>query len=298
MAVAKQILSRRKTVRNIRKITRTMEMVSTARFRQVHRHVTGARPYTDQVTRMVARLTRAVKDDRPHALLRPQLKAPNDAFIVLTSNRGLCGGFNQNVIHLAMDRHRRLTRRGRIVELYSYGKKGTSQLQFRGMKLARSRPQYEGQPSFVEVRDLADEMIQRFLSGQLRTVHVAYTRFVSAGVQAPAMLTLLPLGQPADPSREAKRPGELAASQSEYEFFPDAQTLLNELLPLTIRLRLYQCFLDAMTAEQMARMTAMRLAGDNATEMDRDLTMQYNRARQQGITMELAEIMGGAEALK
>lgn len=298
MGRERQILKRRKSILNIRKIARTMEMVATARFKKFHDRTVSARPYTNQISRLTYRLRRSASENLKHPLLAAQFGAPGDAVVILASNRGLCGGYNHNVIRLGVERYHRLADRGRSVDLIVYGKKAIGYLAHRKTPMKVRRLQFETFPPWADVAALADELMRRFVAGELRTVHVAYMRFVSAGVQRPEVMTLLPLGQRVGPPAAWTARYGIQDEAAQYDFLPDPRQLLDELLPLTIRLRLYQCFLDAVTSEQVMRMTAMRLAGDNAEEMIRTLTLQYNRARQAGITTELAEIMSGSEALK
>lgn len=299
MANARVILKRRGTIRNIRKITRTMEMVATARFKKIHDQTLAARAYTRRMGQLAADLSRVVGESIDNPMLAHHPDAPQDALIVLTSNRGMCGGYNSSIMRRAMEELHHQAGQQRV-DVYAVGKKAVGYLNFHRVPLASSRLQFEGQPRFQEVTEIADSLMGRFTAGQLRMVQVCYMQFLSAGVQRPALLTLLPmdglgLGGEMEITREE---AQHAGPTPQYEFLPDPASLVDDLLPHSVRARLFQCFLDAMVSEQVSRMTAMRLATENAETMIRELTMQYNRARQSSITTELAEIMSGAEALK
>jgi F-type H+-transporting ATPase subunit gamma len=178
-------------------------------------------------------------------------------------------------------------------EFQVVGKKGISYLKFLGRELAEEITSIGEIPRFEEVEPLANRMMERFIAGEIDSVWVAYTKFLSAGRQRPSVERLLPL------SPEETLGGEEAggAAEVEYEFSPAPQELLEELLPATVRVRLFQAFMDAAVSEQVARMVAMKAATDAAEEMIRKLTLQYNRARQSQITLELLDIVGGANAL-
>lgn len=301
MPNTRQILKRRRTAQNIRKITRTMEMVATVRFRRVSDPAVQRQAYADQLARLVYALSNATEAEGHHPLLARHDEAPRDAMLLLTSNRGLCGGYNAAILRLAMQRLEELQDENRTVDLYAVGRKAIANLRFRGVPVHTSREQFEGLPDFEEVARLADAFIDRFVKGELRRVEVAFTQFVSAGAQRAVRMTLLPLERPDFSILESEGVQQQVVRMglpAMYDFEPDLDTVLGELLPHAVRNRLYQCFLDAIASEQVARMTAMRLASESAEEMIRQLTAQYNRARQALITTELSEIMGGAEALK
>jgi F-type H+-transporting ATPase subunit gamma len=245
------------------------------------------------------------------------------ALVVITSNRGLAGAYNGNVLRTASAFIRQQEAAGRRVDLYVAGKKGASYFQFQRRPITMRIDTISDPPRFSEVNPLADRFIREFTAGHIDAVHVAYMNFISTGVQRPDVLLLLPLAgvqeavdriaqQVAEKESQAKA-GALDARRSGadvrfeattvdtttiYDFSPEPQVLLDELLPLTIKTALFQCFLDAATSEHVARMVAMKSATDNADKMVKALTMQYNRARQSQITTELSEIMGGVEAMK
>jgi F-type H+-transporting ATPase subunit gamma len=302
MAKARAIVKRRKAVRNIRKITKTMQMIATAKFQKSLKRAIGTKPYTRKVRELVGELAATIGDVEHPLLRRPEGKDVTHkvAMVVITSNRGLAGAYNGNVLRTAVHAIREMESEGNTVELYVGGKKGVSYFNFQKRSIAK-RIDISDNPRFSDVQGLADQLMDQFTSGKIDAVHVAYMNFQSAGVQKPDVMRLLPLASlpssQAVPGHPRHAKGDLPR-QAVYEFSPDPKSLLDELLPLTVRSALFQAFLDATTSEHVARMVAMKSATDNADKMVKSLTMRYNRARQSQITTELAEIMGGVEAMK
>ena len=295
MAKARAIVKRRKAVRNIRKITKTMQMIATAKFQKSLKRAVGTKPYSRKVRELVGELAATVGDVQ-HPLLRSPVPAEqpgNIAVIVITSNRGLAGAYNGSVLRAATHFIREQQGNHKTIELYVAGKKGISYFNFQKRPITQKVDQIGDPPRFADVERLADTFMQRFIESKIDSVYVVYVNFISAGQQKVDVMTLLPLASVTPAQTKPGRAGEII-----YEFSPDPTTLLNELLPLTVKTALFQCFLDATTSEHVARMVAMKSATDNADQMVRTLTMQYNRARQSQITTELAEIMGGVESMK
>ncbi|HRX85309.1 MAG TPA: ATP synthase F1 subunit gamma [Phycisphaerae bacterium] len=294
MANRRQLVRRRRSVRNIRKITRTMQLISTARFQKALNRATATKPYARKLADMVTAASRAVQDVRQPLLETPDVN--KSALIIITSNRGLCGGYNANVLRTAMAVTRERREAGESVELHAYGKKGVNYLRFMDEPLTVASSAIGDQPRFEQVAAVADSLMTAFAKGALRSVDVCYMRFISAGVQRPTVMRLLPLTNVEDE-------GEAAAAAAEpqrdivFDYLPGPKELLEELLPATVRMRLFQCFNDAAVSEQVARMVAMKAATDAAGDMIRILTQQYNRARQTAITMELLDIIGGVAAI-
>ncbi len=291
MANRRVLVKRRKAARNIRKITRTMQLIATARFQAAHKAAVAGRPYSDKLAELVAGLARAAKDVA-HPLMAARETEKRAAVVVLTSTRGLCGGYNANILRTAVEHLNGCAERGVEAETRMVGKKGISYFRFLKREMAERITTISDVPRFDQVEPLANDLMARFVAGEIDAVDVAYTKFISVGRQRPMVERLLPL------ARElAGGPGEGAGQEIEYEFSPEPAVLLDELLPATFRVRLYQCFSDAAVSEQIARMVAMKAATDAAGEMIKRLTQQYNRARQTQITMELLDIVGGANAL-
>jgi F-type H+-transporting ATPase subunit gamma len=296
MANTKILVKRRKSVRNTRKITSTMEMVSTARLAKAQNAALAARPYARKLQELAARLAASVTDVQ-HPLLRSGAASGKVVLLVLTSDRGLCGGFNAGIVREAFRANRELAERGLDVERVIQGRKGVAAFRFQGLNVDRQYLGVSDKPDYQRAEALAAELIARFERQELDEVHVVYSTFRSLTSQQPRAERLLPLrledlssvgGQASDPA---------TAPPTEYIFHPDGRSILEAVLPLVVRMVLYTCMLESTAGEHAARRLAMKNATDAADEMIRLLTRQYNRARQGKITQEIAEIVGGAEAL-
>ena len=289
MAQIREIKKRIKAVANIRRITKTMQMIATSKFARAQQRAEATKPYTEGVFELVQELA-ATAGNVSHPLIDGPGKLEEGAgevTLIVTSDRGLCGPYNGSVLRSAMAELRSRETPDRVVELV--GKKGVSFLRFNGVAVARHHSQFGDKPDFEEVQRLAQEYIDLFTAGRITGVRVIYMRYVSVGRQTPETLQLLPLKPPA-----IARTGGLTA---QYEFSPPAEELLDALLPQAVKATLFQCFNDAVVSEHIARMVAMKAATDSAGRMIRTLTRRYNRARQTQITMELLDIVGGANAL-
>lgn len=323
MAKARAIVKRRKAVRNIKKITKTMQMIATAKFQKSLKRAVGTKPYTLKVRELVQEVA-ASAGDVEHALLRRPGALDSTkriAVLVLTSNRGLAGAYNGSVLRMATKFLREQEAAGNTIDLYVAGKKGISYFNFQKRAITQ-RVEALDTPKYADVERLAAALMEQFTEGKVDSVSVIYMNFISTGSQKADVMTLLPLAgvqeaadaigqQAAEKEAQAsagaldsRRSGTavradlIAKGETIYEFSPDAKSLLDELLPLTVKTAMFQTFLDATTSEHVARMVAMKSATDNADKMQKALTMQYNRARQSQITTELSEIMGGVEAMK
>jgi F-type H+-transporting ATPase subunit gamma len=319
MANRRELVKRRKAVRNIRKITRTMQLIATARFQAAFNRAMATKPYSQKLAELAADLSRAA-GDVDHPLLATHDDVKRSALVVLTSARGLAGGYNAQVLRAAVAHLDEQAGRGIDTRVHMIGKKGIAYFRFLRRPMAEQTPTFGDRPKFDQVEPIANSLIERFLQGEIGAAYVAYMRFVSAGQQRPEVMQLLPLSAVAaeggKPGAPAGAPGPAPAPESsgggrqaapgdpgerrraiEYEFSPGPRELLDELLPAVIRARLFQALNDALVSEQVARMVAMKAATDAAGDMIRDLSRQYNRARQTQITMELLDIVGGANAL-
>ncbi|QDT26498.1 ATP synthase F1 subunit gamma [Gimesia panareensis] len=290
MAKARAIVKRLKAVKNIRKITRTMELIATARFKKAMDRAAEAAAYTKKISELVADLSQANLEFH-HPLLEKHETEKNAVLLVLTSNRGLCGGYNTGVLKQALKRYQNLQANGQNVRLEVSGKRGISFLKFQGISADATYTHFEDRPTFEEVDELASRYITEYIEGKIDRLDVAYTEFVSSSRQEAVIHSLLPIG--------ALEASESETSESyDYEFLPSAQEILEEIVPTAFKARLFKCFLDAAVSEQIARMVAMKGATENANEMVGTLSAQYNRARQTQITSEILEIIGGAAALE
>ncbi len=292
MAKTREIKKRIKAVGNIRRITKTMQMIATSKFAKAQQRATATKPYTEGVFALVTELA-ATAGNLNHPLIDGSPKAaPGELTLVITSDRGLCGPYNGSVLRTAMGHFRSRKAAsptgGGAIELV--GKKGAGFLRFNNIPVAKVHSVGD-KPAFEAIERIAEDFMARFIAGQISAVRIVYMRFLSAGRQTPEVLQLLPLKPP--PVKGEAKTGFTA----QYEFSPEAGELLDSLLPATIKATLFQCFNDAIVSEQVARMVAMKAATDNAGKMRKNLTRDYNRARQAQITTELTEIVSGAAAL-
>ena len=301
MAKARAIVKRLKAVKNIRKITRTMELIATARFKKAMDRATEAAAYTKKIAELVADLSQTAVSGFTHPLLQAHEVEKNSILLVLTSNRGLCGGYNSGVLRLAQRRMNDARDKGVNLQMEVSGKRGLNFMRFQQRTVAQSYTHFEDKPSFEEVEALSNRFINLYVTGKLDRLDVAYVRFQSIARQAAVVETLLPVGQLTTSTREKAAVQTTAAETAQnvdYEFLPSAREILEEIVPASFKARLFKCFLDAAVSEQIARMVAMKGATENAGSMIGDLTRTYNRARQSQITSELSEIIGGAAALE
>jgi F-type H+-transporting ATPase subunit gamma len=297
MAKARAIVKRRKAVRNIRKITKTMQMIATAKYQKSYKRALGTKPFTLKVRELVRELAGSV-GDVDHPLLRrpgPEDQTNRIALVVLTSNRGLAGAYNGSVIRAANHFIREQEAAGKTIELYVAGKKGISFFNFQKRAL-KEKMEANDTPKFVDVERVAQHFMDEFIAGKVDAVYVAYMNFISAGQQKAEVAALLPLAGVTE--TKSDKPTTALHAETIYDFMPSAKELLDDLLPRTVKAAMFQAFLDATTSEHVSRIVAMKSATDNADKMQKALTMQYNRARQSQITTELSEIMGGVEAMK
>lgn len=291
MAKARKIRERAKAVENVRVVTKTMEMVSSARFKRVFGQAAAARPYTDRLSDLVGDLlARTPPGELDHPLLVEDPQLRRDVLLVITTNRGLCGMLNSSVLRLATERIEQLRAAGYEVLLHVVGKRGVRHFRFRGVAMDYENTELGDLCTYEQVLELTDPLMDAFLKHGISGVEVAYMQFVSPGQQTPVIAQILPLSSLEAPPRRMPSVGE----PPPYEFLPRPKEILAELLPATVRLRMYQCFLDSSLSEQLVRARAMQNASQNAEEMLTQLAAEANRLRQKQITAELAEIVSGA----
>ncbi len=293
MANIRALDKRRKSVRNIRKITRTMELIATARFKKAMDRAAAANDYTQRITQIVTDLANAgLEVSHPLLAERPEVKKATT--LVLTSNRGLCGGYNGSVIRAFNQTRSGLVELGAEPSVEVSGKRGITGLKFRGVKIDREYTNFEDEPKFEDVAVIADRLMDKFIAGEMDRLNVVYTRFTSISRQVAVCETLLPFAKP----QVAATAESTGAMKADYEFLPSASSILEEVVPASFRVKLFKCFLDAAVSEQIARMVAMKSATENAGGIIKRLSMTFNRARQAKITQEIMEIIGGVEALE
>ncbi|MDH5234132.1 MAG: ATP synthase F1 subunit gamma [Gemmatimonadota bacterium] len=286
MAKGRELKGRIKSVENTRKITRTMEMVATSKMKRAQDRVVAARPYARALADVIASLYNPSLAER-FPLLRQPAKEARAAVILLTSNRGLAGAFNANLIKEARALIAKLEGAGTHVELHVVGKKGVGYFRYVGREVAVSRTDISDRPTAEDAASLVESLMARFISADLDSVYVVGSRFNSVLSTPPTADRVLPVEPPA-----AK------GAQKDYLLYPSAEAILTELLPSYVRNAVYRALVETVAAEQAARRTAMKNATDNAGDMLNLLRRTYNRARQAQITQEIAEIVGGASALQ
>jgi F-type H+-transporting ATPase subunit gamma len=302
MANPRVLDKRRRSIRNIRKITRTMELIATARFKKAMDRASAATAYTNRITQLVQDLMSSGMEFS-HPLLEAREKIQNVTLLVLTANRGFCGGLNGNLIRAGTHRWLELQQSVPNRRLEVSGKRGIKGFSGRGITPAASFTHFEDKPSFDEVDVIATRHLDEFIIGKLDRLDVVYTKFESVSKQYVVTETLLPLSaittgpSAAKTSTAQQPPAEAGGYRPIYEFLPSPESILEEVVPTSFKIKLFKCFLDAAVSEQIARMVAMKSATENAGDLIHRLSMQYNRARQSRITSELMDVIGGAEAI-
>lgn len=293
MAKTRELVVRRKAIRNIRKITRTMELIATARFKKAMDRTVEAAAYTKKIAEIAAELSASVQDVT-HPLLVKREKISKRILLVICSNRGLCGGYNAGILREATNSLSAAKSRGEETLLELSGKRAIAFFKYQQIDPVATYINFEDKPKFDEVEPLADKFIHEFVSGNVDAVDVAYMKFHNPARQYPVVETILPFAKPNDSSTAIVNKNE----NTSYEFLPNAQDILEELLPQAFKASLFKCFLDAAVSEQIGRRVTMKAATENADDMIKAISLLYNRARQAQITKEISEIIGGAAALE
>src|ERR1700736_3295569 len=286
MAKGRELKGRIKSVENTRKITRTMEMVATSKMKRAQDRVVAARPFANSLTEVIANLYTPELAER-FPLLRQPATVNRAAVIVLTSNRGLAGAFNANLLKEARALLARLKETSVEPELHVIGKKGLGYFRYVGRAVASSRIDVTDRPTAQNAAEIVDALIEQFASAEIDAVYVVYAKFQSALSTPPATQMILPVTPP-----------ERTGPQPDYILLPSAEVILTQLLPSYVRNTVYRALVETAAGEQGARRTAMKNATDNAGEMLNVLRRTFNRARQAQITQEIAEIVGGSAALE
>ncbi|HET9150745.1 MAG TPA: ATP synthase F1 subunit gamma [Gemmatimonadales bacterium] len=291
MAKTKALRGRIRSVQNTRKITRTMELVSTSKLKRAQDRVVAARPYAEALREVIADLVTPELASEFPLLRKPAVPARGGparaAVILVTSNRGLAGGFNSNLIKEARRTVAELEQQGYTVDLYGIGRKGIGYFRYLGRTLAAERIDVGDKPTPAQAVDIMAPLMEQYEQGVLASVDLVYAKFQSAISTPPTTQRILPVEAP-----------EGKGARADYLLEPDAATLLEKLLPLYVRNALYRGLVETAAGEHGARRTAMKNATDNAGEILDGLKRTYNRLRQAAITQEIAEIVGGAAALQ
>ncbi len=297
MAKPRELKRRIRSVQNTKKITKTMELVSTSKLKRAQDRVVGARPYAQALADVIGQLYSPDLAERFPLLRQPGQSGRGAgvrraAVLLITSNRGLCGAFNANLIREARRRLEELERQDAHTELHLVGKKGVSFFKFTKRNIASQRVDIGDRPTLDHAAELAKPLMERFANGDLDAVDVVFAKFNSAVSTPPTTLRILPVDPPAAKGGEARR------GAANYILRPSEEEILRQLLPLYVQNQAYRALVETAAAEHGARRTAMKNATDAGSDMLNILQRTFNRARQAQITQELAEIVGGAEALK
>ena len=282
-----------RSVQSTKKITRAMELIAASRIAKAQQRVKAAQPYAREITRVISAL--ASQQNIDHPLLEEKSEAARAAVLVITSDRGLAGGYNSNALKVAMSLEERVKNEGKKPAPYLVGRKAVAYYKFRNREVADSWTGFSEQPTYEDAKMVADALIEAFLQpsdeGGVDEIHVIHTEYVSALTQKPVANRILPLVV-----EESDAPPPEGALPL-YEFEPSAAALLDSLLPRYVQTRVYAAMLEAAASESASRRRAMKAATDNADELIKSLTRAANAARQAEITQEISEIVGGASAL-
>jgi F-type H+-transporting ATPase subunit gamma len=306
MATQKDVKTRINSVKNIRKITRAMEMVAAARLRRAEQRIDAMRPYAQALRKMTQKVAEASKtsENRVPLLQRHGENAERVGIILVTGDRGLAGSFNSQIIRAGLKLAEEQRGEGADIDYYVVGRRGNSTLSFRGEEVVQAFTGFTDRPAFANAREIGEAVTSRYVDEELDRVELIYNRYVSPLTQYVRRQTLLPL-QEAEvygegiPQEEDEGEDELAEAQSRSEWIyePEPEEALSLLFSEYVNLSVFRGLLESTASEHGARMTAMRSAADNAGDMIERLTIVYNRSRQAAITKELIEIISGAEAL-
>src|SRR4051794_20666329 len=301
MASQKDIKSRISSVKNIRKITRAMEMVAAARLRRAEQRIEELRPYADAIRRMTRRAVEAAESIPSLPILEEHETVNRVGLLLVTGDRGLAGAFNSQIIRAGNRRRQELEPDGKELAWYASGRRGVSSIEFRGFQLSGGYTGFTDRPAYADARGIADDLIAAYVDGQLDRVEMFYNGYISPMTQEVRHETLLPLQQADVLGEEEESEGEDEGpdqSRSLWIYEPDPEEILKRLAPDYVEISIYRALLESTASEHGARMTAMRNASENAAELIDDLTLEANRQRQAEITQEIMEVVAGAEGLR
>lgn len=298
-ANSKTIKRRIKSIANTKKITKAMELVAASKMRRAVSSVLATRPFAELSWNTISAVTNAIEEGISHPLLEENIKARKSLVVLFTSDRGLAGAFNANIIRSTVKAIKELDTE---VEGISVGKRGSGAFAREKIRTIASFEGLTDKPKYEDILPIGNLILDEYKKGTYRKVYIAYTDFVSAISQKPAVIELLPLGtkestEGLGDANERKEDAQIVEAK-EYTFEPSAERVLDRVLPRLIETMVYQALLESAASEHSARMMAMRNASDAATDMLDDLTFTYNQIRQAGITQEIAEISSGAAAVE
>ena len=306
MASQKDIKSRISSVKNIRKITRAMEMVAAARLRRAEQRIEQLRPYANAIRRMTRRATEAAENIPSLPLLQEHENVEKVGFLLVTGDRGLAGAFNSQIVRAANRRRREVEEEGHEVVWYASGRRGVSSIEFRGLTLAGGYTGFTDRPAYTDARKISDDLVAAYVDGNVDRVEMFYNGYISPLTQEVRRETLLPLQEAdvlgdEDDGDEEEKSGDGDGpdhSRALWIYEPDPEEILRRLAPDYVEISIYRALLESTASEHGARMTAMRSASENAADLIDDLTLQANRQRQADITQEIMEVVAGAEGLR
>jgi F-type H+-transporting ATPase subunit gamma len=300
MATQKDVKNRIASVKNIQKITRAMEMVAAARLRRAEQRIEHLRPYAGAIRRMTRRVVEAVENIPSMPILEEHDQENRVGLLLVTGDRGLAGPFNSQIIRAGNRRANELESDGKEIVWFASGRRGVSSLQFRGHDVEGAYTGFTDRPAYANAREIADDLIQHYVDNDLDRVEVIYNHYVSPLTQTVSHETLLPLQQidalVEDEDEEPEGEDE-DRQQASWLYEPEPEEILERLIPDYVEISIYRALLESTASEHGARMTAMRNAQENASEMIDDLTLEMNRQRQAEITQEIMEVVAGAEGL-
>jgi len=292
MAGSKEIRTKIKSVQNTRKITKAMEMVAASKMRRAQERMRAARPYADKIRNIAAHLGQANPEYR-HPFLVKREQVRNAGVIVITTDKGLCGGLNTNILRAVTAKFKELETAGAKIETTAFGNKGFGFLNRIGAKVVSHAVLLGDKPHLDKLIGPVKVQLDAYAEGRIDVVYIAYTRFINTMKQEAVIEQLLPLSS----ERFEQTAAEKQAYGWDYIYEPDAKSVIDELMTRYVEALVYQAIVENMSSEQSARMVAMKSASDNAKKVIEDLQLTYNKARQAAITKELSEIVGGAAAV-
>jgi F-type H+-transporting ATPase subunit gamma len=296
MAGMKEIRGKIKSVQNTRKITKAMEMVAASKMRRAQERMRAARPYADKVRDIAAHMSSATPEYR-HPFMVSNEGAKSTGFILVTTDKGLCGGMNTNVLRASLQKFKELEGQGKTVEATAIGGKGLGFLNRLRAKVVSNVVQLGDTPHLEKLIGAVKVQLDMYSEGKVSAVYLAYTRFINTMKQEPVIEQLLPLSTEQFERKEGETDSPTPNTAWDYIYEPDAQTVVDELLVRYVEALVYQAVAENMASEQSARMVAMKAASDNAKTVINELQLSYNKSRQAAITKELSEIVGGAAAV-
>jgi F-type H+-transporting ATPase subunit gamma len=300
MPSQRDVKQRIDSVKNIRKITRAMEMVAAARLRRAEQRIAHLRPYAAAIRRMTRQAAEAAGGEVGKLPILQQHESEQTiAILLVTADRGLAGAFNSQILRAGIRAAADYEGDGRDVRFYASGRRGVSSLTFRGREVAGSYVGFTERPSYADARDIAEDLMAAYVDGKVDRVDILYNGYVSPLVQEVRRETLLPLQEATilESSDDEDDDDEDTGHNALVEYEPGPEEILERLIPDYVEISLYRALLESTASELGARMTAMRNASENAAEVIEDLTLEMNRARQAEITQEIMEVVAGAEAL-